>query len=81
MPATYYGVTYTEQKTVRYQHDRPVIRPDWYVVSGPCATKDEAEQKAIASFGDLRSFAANTRYKNLRMVSKSQLRNYGIGER
>lgn len=78
MPAQYYGVTAFSQRAVQ-KGGRQLMRMDYYIASGPCATTDEAEQQAIASFGsDVKSMLWNTQYKNLRVVSKSALRDYGI---
>lgn len=81
---TYYAVTATGQTSWYDRSGNQCIGMDWYVVSGPCTTTEQAEDQGHEKIGPIfneygmSDIYRETAHKNLQVVSKSRLRNFRL---
>lgn len=80
--AKYYALSSMGEKLVYTREGREKMIRDWTIVSGDFASAEEAEEKGLEeiekSFPRKDSTERSTLLRNLVVVSKSKLRQYGI---
>lgn len=82
--ATYYAVTATEQTSWFDRSGKQRYGMGWYIVAGPCASREEAQTQGEEKIGPIFNKSGRgdihreTAHKNMCVVSKSQLQNYRL---
>jgi hypothetical protein len=72
---TFYGITATSQTSWYDVRGNQRIGMNWYIVSGPCATRTQAGEQGREQIGNIDGdIYRETEHKNFRIVSKSSLK-------
>lgn len=74
----YYAITYHSQKTEYARNGMRLIKPDFYIVSGPHSRRLNAEEAGHAAIECKRITYGyeQTEHRNLTVVGKSMLRRF-----
>jgi hypothetical protein len=84
--ASYYAVTATGQTSWYDRSGNQRHGMDWYILSGPCNSEEEAKTQGEAKIGPIfnqygmSDIYRETAHKNLHIVSKSRLREYRLDQ-
>lgn len=82
--ASYYAVTATSQTSWYDRSGNQRYGMDWYILAGPYGSSEEAKTQGEEKIGPIfneygmSDIYRETAYKNLQVVSKSQLKNYRL---
>ncbi len=74
---SYYAITAIHETTY-YNQGEELHGLDWHILSGPHASHLEAEKAGRDQIGEVTNIIKQTQYKNLMIVSKSELRHFRI---
>lgn len=81
---SYYAITSVGVKFVQRNASTQVEVMDWYILVGPCVSRDEAHEKGVERIGPTLNdwgqgmMEEQTALKNMTVVPKSQLTRYGL---